>query len=116
VAKILVVEPDPQVRELLLLQLRHLGHDPVDGGAAGDVPGAGAECDAVVLEPVSPVTRLFAALLRLRFPELPILFVSIESPTEATMKLGPARYLVKPVSLATLQSALEDVLRATPPS
>ena len=113
VATILVVERDDQVRELLLLQLGHLGHAALDGGRWGELPAAGGDYDAIVLEPVSPDARLFAGLMRRALPELPLLFVSIEGPDSETRALDPVVHLVKPVLLADLRNALDAVWGST---
>lgn len=115
-AAVLVVERDPQVRELLLLQLRHLGHDALDGGASGEGPDAGADYDLVVLEPVDPNARLFGSVLAEVRQDLPILLLSIEGPTAETGALRPVAHLVKPVLLEELGRAVESALAANPGS
>ena len=109
-ARILIIEHDPDVRNLLALQLQHLGHDPVGGGEAGEV---GMESiDALVVEPTVPAAHAFTALVREQRPELPVIVLSVEPPTPRTRALAPAAHLLKPVRLERLGGVIDAALRA----
>jgi hypothetical protein len=105
---VLVLEPDPEIRELVSLVARRLGLD-----AVSEVPTPAVRVDVVVLEPESFRSFLAAQVLRERFPELPIIIASIAPPSSKTAGLRPLAYLQKPFVLAELQHALA---RAVPAS
>jgi two-component SAPR family response regulator len=109
VATILIVDPDPSNRSLLELLALRLGHKPI--GPREWVEGA--EPDLVLLEPASrPGVRLVRGFRR-RFPQLPILCVSIDGPTPETRALNPVGHLMKPFRRSQLERAIE--LALTPP-
>jgi len=105
---VLVLEPDPEVRELVSLVARRLGLEVVH-----EVPTPAVRLDVLVLEPESFRSFLAAQVLRERFPELPIIVASIAPPSSKTAELRPLAYLQKPFILGELQHALA---RAVPPS
>jgi DNA-binding response OmpR family regulator len=102
VARILIAEPHADIRALLELVVRRLGHEPVvhDGGDA--VPGG---IDAAVIEPGGDREGLPLAR-SLRAAGTPVLFVSIYPPGAETAGLAPSAYLVKPFPLSELEVAL----------
>lgn len=104
-ARILVVEPHAEVRELLERVVRRLGNEPVRAPAAGGgVPAA----DAAIVEPAFPGAE---ALLRaLRHAGVPTVCVSIYPPSSEVQRLQPVAYLLKPFTLAGLEGALEAAL------
>jgi len=106
VATILIVDPDPATRSLLELLCRRLGHEPI--GPREWV--GGEEPDLVLLEPASrPGVRL-ARGVRRRFPQLPILCVSIDGPSDDSRELGVIGHLMKPFRRSQLERALESAL------
>jgi len=107
VARILIAEPHPDIRTLLELVVRRLGHDPVVGGGEDfDL----SDVDAAVIEPGEgvglPIARRLRALGR------PVVFTSIFPADEDALELEPAAYLVKPFALHKLESALAAALPA----
>jgi DNA-binding response OmpR family regulator len=108
VACVLVLEPDPEVRDLVALVARRLGHEVLN-----EVSTPAVRLDVVVLEPESSRSFLAAQVLRERFPELPIIVSSIAPPSSRTAELRPLAYLQKPFRLGELQHAL---VRAVPAS
>jgi CheY-like chemotaxis protein len=106
VATVLIVDPDPATRSLLELLLLRLGHRPI--GPREWVEGE--EPDAVLLEPASrPGVRL-ARGVRRRFPQLPILCVSIDGPSRESGDLRPVAHVMKPFRRSQLEAALEQAL------
>jgi CheY-like chemotaxis protein len=106
VATILIVDPDSATRTLLTLLCQRLGHQAIGPREWID----GREPDLLLLEPASrPGVRL-ARGFRRRFPDLPILCVSIDGPTGETRSLQPAAHLMKPFRRSQLESALEEAL------
>jgi CheY-like chemotaxis protein len=105
VATILIVDPDSATRSLLELLCRRLGHCPIGPREWVD----GEEPDLVLLEPASrPGVRL-ARGVRRRFPDLPILCVSIDGPSGDT-SLDPVAHVMKPFRRSQLERALEQAL------
>jgi CheY-like chemotaxis protein len=107
VARILILEPQPEIRDLVARVVTRLGHDAVE---TAESP---SEIDAVVVEPESMRGLAVAQQFRLLDPDLPIVCTSIAPQTPATRELGPVAYLVKPFALDALQGVLEQAL-ATP--
>jgi len=108
VATILIVDPDPSNRSLLELLAVRLGHKPI--GPREWVEGA--EPDLVLLEPSSRAGVRLVRGFRRRFPQLPILFVSIDGPTSETRELNPVGHLMKPFRRSQLERAIELALTA----
>jgi CheY-like chemotaxis protein len=109
VATILIVDPDPANRSLLELLSLRLGHRPI--GPREWV--GGEEPDLVLLEPSSRPGLRLARGVRRRFPQLPILCVSIDGPSRETRELGPVGHLMKPFRRSQLERALELALIPT---
>jgi two-component SAPR family response regulator len=109
VATILIVDPDPSNRSLLELLAVRLGHRPI--GPREWVEGA--EPDLVLLEPASRAGVRLVRGFRRRFPQLPILCVSIDGPTPETRELNPVGHLMKPFRRSQLERAIE--LALSPP-
>jgi CheY-like chemotaxis protein len=109
VATILIVDPDSATRSLLVLLCERLGHRPI--GPREWVEGQ--EPDLLLLEPASrPGVRL-ARGYRRRFPQLPILCVSIDGPNGETELLEPVAHVMKPFRRSQLERALEQALIPT---
>jgi hypothetical protein len=96
--RVLIVEPDRAVRELLELQVGFLGHEvAVNAG----------ESDVAVVEPATPEGIAAARVLHAFHPDVLMVFVSIRFPTPQTTELTPFAHLVKPFGLRRLASVLE---------
>ena len=105
-ARILILEPNAEIRELFCRLVVSLGHEAVvrDDLVADDA----SSIDLVLLEPADHERLAFAAALHARRPELPLVCASIYPRIPAASALDPAAYLTKPVSLAQLSRALDD--------
>jgi hypothetical protein len=77
--------------------LQRLGHEPVVGADAEDV-------DVVLVEPGSADARRTLEAVRARNPDVYVICASIHPREEAPVDADA--FLVKPVSLAALRSAL----------
>jgi CheY-like chemotaxis protein len=104
-ARVLIYEPDAALRQLLELQVEHLGHEVADGTELFDI---------AVIEPAEPTGLELASELRDLLPHLPIVFASTHHPTSETHALRPHAHLVKPFGLRRLGSALAGAVEMLP--
>ena len=109
-ATILIADPDPATRSLLEVLVLRLGHRPIGQWelAEDEVP------DLMLLEPVSSADMRHAQRLRDRFPELPILCVSIDPTCPELEAFGIAGHVLKPFRRSQLEDALETVFAQVP--
>jgi CheY-like chemotaxis protein len=102
-ARLVVLEPDADVRELLLHYLRQLGHEPID-------PAADEPPDAVIVEPGDPAALRAARAVLADAPETRVVCVSVYPRSVAATALEAASaYLTKPVRLPDLRTALDGL-------
>lgn len=101
--RILIGEPADDVRELLVHQLRRLGHEPV--ALEGAVPPDELP-DLFLFEPDSPELLELARALRARAADLPIVVCSIHPPLPETKALAPVHHLQKPFHGSELAAAV----------
>ncbi len=95
--RVLVCEPDPDIRRLLELTVTRLGHEPVTQGDA----------DVVLMEPACPLAQ---SALRRFARRIPVVCLSIH-PREAGFEPpDTVAYLMKPIKKARLAAALSGVL------
>jgi len=110
-ARVLICEPHDDIRALLELVVRRLGHEPETyRGPAVEQLGV----DVAVIEP----GELDGARLaeQLRAQNVPVLFTSIYPATAELLELCPAAYLVKPFPLYALERALTQALAPVVPA
>ncbi len=117
-ARILVVDDDPDTRQLLYLTLRRAGYD---AEAADSVDAALAfldqqPFDLIVLDLMMPRRSGFDLLraLKLRRDPLPVVVLSAKSnlaDRAEALSLGAVAYLVKPATPAQLLAAISRALR-----
>lgn len=100
-AQILVVEPEPEVRELFVRLLAHLGHQ----SASDDGP-----IDAVLVEPGDPRSKQRARELVSARPGLPVVCATIDESPDVAEGLSPVAILIKPFGVNRLREALERAL------
>jgi CheY-like chemotaxis protein len=110
-ARILIAEPDKEVRELFGHALARLGHEAV----RPDDPSV-EEVDAALVEPASLPALALARRLRMLRPELAIIVVSIHSRNPASHALKPVAHLVKPPKRQALEDALKWALNERTPA
>ena len=117
-ARLVVVEDDESIRELLAAGLRFAGYQVrtvADGGAALDLLAA-RDADLVVLDVNLPVIDGFEVCRRLRAAgdDVPVIFLTARRETDdlrAGFAGGGDDYLTKPFSLDELTFRIEAVLR-----
>jgi CheY-like chemotaxis protein len=103
-SRILIAEPHVEVRELLERVVRRLGSEPVSLSAMPDV----AAVDAALVETAAPGGVDIAQALH--DAGVPTIVVSIQPPTPELRELEPAAYLLKPFSLAELETAIASAI------
>jgi DNA-binding response OmpR family regulator len=120
--KVLVVDDDPGVRELLSIRLGALGYQVVtakDGAAALDqIPDC--KPDAVILDLSMPRLDGFGVLERLgrtKLASLPVLVLSARTSTfdvQRAIRLGAKDYLAKPFGESQLERRLTRLTKWAP--
>jgi len=115
-ARVLVVDDDPAIREVLVAYLAREGHEVLeaDSGEAALHQAAGA--DLVVLDLMLPGLDGWrvAEILRARDPELPILMLTARGEEEERVRgfeLGADDYVTKPFSPRELVARVRALLR-----
>ena len=118
-ARILVVEDNPDNRELLLQLLQRVGHEVLacDDGAEGIALAQQHIPDAVIMDLRMPKIDGWAAVQRLkadaRTARIPVLAVTADALREAEQRarvVGCDAFLIKPFRLAALLTALDALL------
>lgn len=106
--RVLVLEAQPELRDLLSLVVRRAGHEPVydDRGGADELQPLAA----VIVEPASDRLLALAAGLRAASDELPVICVSVLPPTPASRSLAPFEHFVKPFRIGELESTLRGAV------
>jgi len=116
--KILVVEDHPDVRDILVFQLRHMGYDTVvaDNGALAVKLAIEESPDAIILDLRLPELNgvEVAAMLKnhLLASTIPILvYTGLETGEwrERAFKAGAREYLTKPISPSLLRERIEKL-------
>ncbi len=102
-ARVLIVEPEPDLRQLAQDAIRELGHEAIlhDGGT----PAA----DVLLLAAFTGMGALVKEM-RAGGSDLPVVCTGTMPPSAEARAIHPAAYLVKPYSLTTLEKALRQAL------
>ena len=107
-ARILIIEPHAEVRDLLARVVTRMGHEPVPSTGRGEDDLSGI--DVVLLEPAAwegvDVARAAKSC------GATIVGVSIFPASEEVGELQPVAYLLKPFSLAELEQAIAAAVAA----
>ncbi|MFH5824854.1 response regulator transcription factor [Georgenia sp. AZ-5] len=119
-ARLLVVDDEPSIRELLSASLRFAGFDVVmaaDGNAALRAAGE-QQVDLVVLDVMLPDMDGFTVLRRLRAhgDPIPVLFLTARddmSDKVQGLTVGGDDYVTKPFSLEEVVARIRAILRRT---
>jgi len=121
-AKLLVVDDEPNIRELLSTSLRFAGFEVVSAGSGREALAA-AELhapDLAVLDVMLPDMDGFTVTRRLRAAgkHFPVLFLTAKDDTEdkvTGLTVGGDDYVTKPFSLDEVVARIRAVLRRTQP-
>jgi CheY-like chemotaxis protein len=120
-ARILIVEDDPDIRQLLVLQLRSAGHETTVAGDGVSAISAArkSEPEVILLDLGLPAGDGYSIMERLQsFPALahvPIVVVSARSPTvdgERALGMGVRSFVHKPFTAEQILAAVDDALSA----
>ena len=123
-ATILVVEDEPQVQELLAVNLQHAGHRVLRASSAEEAEAAiRAELpDVLILDWMLPgesglslARRLRAGARTQRLPILMLTARAMEHDKISGLEAGADDYLTKPFSPKELQARIKAVLRRRAP-
>ena len=119
-AKILVVDDEPQIRDLLTTSLRFAGFDvrAVAAGAAAISAVLEDEPDLILLDVMLPDINGFGVTKRLRASGFtsPILFLTAKDDTDdkiTGLTVGGDDYVTKPFSLDEIIARIKAILRRT---
>lgn len=119
-AKILVVDDEPHIRDLLTTSLRFAGFDvrAVAAGAAAISAVLEDEPDLILLDVMLPDINGFGVTKRLRASGFtsPILFLTAKDDTEdkiTGLTVGGDDYVTKPFSLDEIIARIKAILRRT---
>lgn len=120
-ARVLVVEDDPAVRELVALHLERAGFQPLEAATAAEGWSLREEADVLVLDRMLPDESGDSFLRRLReaenAPGVPVLMLtarSSEVDRVGGLDAGADDYLTKPFSAPELVARLRALLRRVP--
>ena len=119
-AKILIVEDERDIRELVNLTLTFNGHEVVaarDGLEALDLVGTEEGIELILMDVRMPRMTGYEACKHLKESEetahIPVVFLSAkgqESEVERGMEAGAAHYILKPFSPAKLVLQIAEIL------
>lgn len=118
--RVLVVDDEPNLTELVSMALRYEGWDVQAAGTGAEAVRAARELspDAVVLDMMLPDIDGMEVLRRLRAdaPEVPVLFLTARDAVEdrvAGLTAGGDDYVTKPFSLEEVVARVRALLRRT---
>src|SRR5438132_6357757 len=123
-ASVLVVEDEPQIQELVAVNLEHFGHEVLRASSAEEAEAAirAALPDVVVLDWMLPGESGISLARRLRSDartrDLPILMLTaraMEQDKISGLEAGADDYLTKPFSPKELAARIKAILRRRAP-
>ena len=121
-ATLLVVDDEPNIRDLLATSLRFAGFDVAAASGGNDALHKVAEKkpDLIVLDVMMPDMDGFTALRRIRAAHgpIPVVFLTARDDTQDKVKgltAGGDDYVTKPFSLEEVVARIRAVLRRTKP-
>ena len=121
--RILVVEDEPAIQDMLAMSLSFVGYDVLRAGSGGDAltQAESARVDLALLDVMLPDTDGVDLLQRLReiHPDMAAVFVTAKDALEdrlAGLTRGGDDYITKPFSLEEVVTRVGVVLRRTRPT
>lgn len=119
-ARVLVIDDEPDVLLLCRVNLQHAGHDVLEAldGERGLRQAMEGHPDAIVLDLMLPTLDGYGVLATLREDErtreIPVLVLTAKAQREDRVRCweeGASEYMTKPFSPAALSSALAELIR-----
>lgn len=106
--RVLIVQPNDDIRELLAEHCRRMGVEPVlaSGGRAASL----RDVDAIVADPASPAGQRLLSAPELERRSIPIVFASIYPPAGRLTESPAVAYLVLPCPWERFERALAAAL------
>ena len=122
--RLLVVEDEDTIRELLCGSLRFAGYEVMSAGSGAEALRASmsARPDLVLLDVMMPDGDGFEVARRMRSaggPEIPVIFLTARDEVQdrlAGFEIGADDYVTKPFSLDEVLARIRAVLKRTQPS
>lgn len=114
--KILIVEDEKPISELIRINLTNAGHDCTcvyDGKAAADLL-ENTRFDLVLLDVMLPNVDGFELMDYIRPMDIPVIFLTAKGNVDDRVKglrLGAEDYIVKPFAIAELLARVDTVIR-----
>ena len=114
--KILIVEDEKPISELIRMNLTNAGHDCTcvyDGKAAADLL-ENTRFDLVLLDVMLPNVDGFELMDYIRPMDIPVIFLTAKGNVDDRVKglrLGAEDYIVKPFAIAELLARVDTVIR-----
>ena len=111
--RVLVIDDDPMVRDLLTQFLRREGFEPhaAADGIEGLRKARGLQPEAIVLDVMMPQLDGWSVLAALKgdpdLAEIPVVMLTIVDEKTRGYRLGAAEYLIKPIDRGRLKAVLE---------
>lgn len=117
--RVLVVEDEENIRELIALNLRMAGYEVLEAGSAErglELLGSGGKCDAAVLDVMLPGMNGFSLCEAIRRddPAIGIIILSAKSMEQDKIRglsIGADDYMTKPFSVSELLARVEALCR-----
>jgi DNA-binding response OmpR family regulator len=122
-ARILVIDDEPDVLLLCRVNLQHTGHDVLEApdGEQGLALAMAEIPDAIVLDLMLPLLDGYGVLCHLMADErtrtIPVLILTAKAQQEDRVRCwenGASEYMTKPFSPAALSAALTQLIEMTP--
>ena len=118
-SKILIVDDEPEVVEILKFRISNWGYEPLSAsnGPDGIKIAESEQPDAILLDVMMPGMNGFEVLSKLRKNEktkhIPVIMITVaaaRADVERGLKQGAAFYLTKPYEAAELLEKLKSIL------
>ena len=108
----MIAEPSSEVRDLICIVVRRLGHEAVVLDASRE---DGPTADLVVAEPAWPEAQVVVERLSADGRSVPVVCTSIYARSATREVPGCVAYIVKPFTLQELKAAILTALGPEPP-
>lgn len=119
--KILIVEDDPSISEILKISLEAEAHvvDVAENGTDGSFLGRSYTYDVIILDHALPAKNGLTVCNEIRAVgrTTPIIFLSVDGNTDLKIKaleVGADDYIIKPFSISELKARMKAVVRRNP--